>query len=226
MQTLHLRFRDLRAISPGQSPSRWQTPSMQGASKWKGAPPLPNLPKPTSAVGSHPEPSHHRPDRCPTVGAGLPLASPFREAHGVGPHGAAMCQVCRWQTARSLSPYPAHHEAGDMGAEDGQARASAVRCTPSHGLSFPLRSAHHKAGASGEKTVGQLSDGSGTRCSEAPGFRPTGRLKPASSTRVTGQASTSSCADAPALVTGQVPVGMDMPGVSQRPNFRLCSVVC
>ncbi len=54
MQTLHLRFRDLRAILLGETPSRWPTPSMRGASTWKGALPLPNLPKPTCAVGLRP----------------------------------------------------------------------------------------------------------------------------------------------------------------------------
>ena len=47
MQTL----RDLRAVSSGRSPGRRPPPSMRGASTWKGAPPLPNLPKPTWAVG-------------------------------------------------------------------------------------------------------------------------------------------------------------------------------
>ena len=54
MQTLHLRFRDLRAILLGVPPSRWPTPSMRRASTWKGALPLPNLPKPTCAVGLRP----------------------------------------------------------------------------------------------------------------------------------------------------------------------------
>ena len=51
MQTLHLWFRDLRAIILEVPPSRWRTPSLRCASTWKGAPPLPNLPKPTCAVG-------------------------------------------------------------------------------------------------------------------------------------------------------------------------------
>ena len=54
MQTLHLRFRDLRAILLGVPPSRWPTPSMRRASTWKDALPLPNLPKPTCAVGLRP----------------------------------------------------------------------------------------------------------------------------------------------------------------------------
>jgi hypothetical protein len=55
MQTLHrLRFRDLRTILLGVPPSRWPTPSMRRASTWKGALPLPNLPKPTCAVGLRP----------------------------------------------------------------------------------------------------------------------------------------------------------------------------
>ncbi len=53
MQTLHRlrRFRDLRAILLGHPPSRWPTPSMRGASTWKGVLPLPNHPQPTCAVG-------------------------------------------------------------------------------------------------------------------------------------------------------------------------------
>ena len=55
MQTFHLRFQDLRAILLGVPPSRWPTPSMRGASTWKGAPLLPNLPKPSLArLGSRP----------------------------------------------------------------------------------------------------------------------------------------------------------------------------
>ena len=196
MQTLHLRFRALRAISPGQSPSRWQTPSMQPASTWKGGPPLPNHPKPTLAVGSPsvrrrnspPEsfreaasPSRQRPDRCPTAGAGLPLASPFREAHGVGPYGAAMCRVCPRQTASALTHDPAPHEAGDHGSTHGQARASAILRTPSFGLSFPLRPRRCGARASGEKTADPVanagasagvSSGARRRCGRALRQRP------------------------------------------------------
>ena len=56
MQTLHRlrRFRDLRAVSPGAEPPADGVPIRCGASEWKGALPLPNLPKPTCAVGSRP----------------------------------------------------------------------------------------------------------------------------------------------------------------------------
>ena len=239
MQTLHLRFRDLRAISSGRSPSRWQTPSMRRASKWETASPLPNPLRPTLAVGSRPAMSRQCLARCPTVGAGLPLASPLREvrvganAHLGKPDGADTNRVCPRQTASDLSPYPAPHEAGDLGAAHWQARASEDQRSTSGGLSFPLRlqrceralrcqrAPRSGARACGEKTVAQLSDGPGTRCSEAVGFRPTGRSNPAPATRVTGQTPTSSCADAPAFVTGQEPVGMGMPGVSHRQRLRL-----
>ena len=89
MQTLHLRFRDLRAISPGQSPSRWQTPSMQGASKRETASPLPNPLRPTCAVGSRPAVSRQHLARCPTVGAGLVLAYPQRQARASEDHRSA-----------------------------------------------------------------------------------------------------------------------------------------
>jgi len=159
MQTLHLWFRDLRAISLGQRPDRWSSPSIRSVSTWKGALPLPNHPRPTSAVGSRPARSHQRLARCPTVGAGLSLASPLREvrvganAHPGKPDGADTNRVCPRQTASELSPYPALHEAGDLGAVHWQARASEVRCTPSAGLSFPLVPRRGKARSIGEKTA-------------------------------------------------------------------------
>ena len=56
MQTLHRlrRFRDLRAVSSGAWPPADGVPVRCAASEWKGALPLPNLPKPTFAVGSRP----------------------------------------------------------------------------------------------------------------------------------------------------------------------------
>ena len=153
MQTLHLRFRDLRAISLGQSPGRWPSPSLRTAATWKGAQPLPNHPSPTLAVGSRPARSRQRLARCPTVGAGLPLASPLREVRVVGPDGADTNRVCPRQTASDLSPYPAPHEAGDLGTGHWQARASEVRCTPSGGPSFPLRPRRFRARSCEEKTA-------------------------------------------------------------------------
>ncbi len=55
MQTsAHLRFDGrLRAISPGQDPGRWRTPSMrESTSTWEALSALPNPPEPTLAVGS------------------------------------------------------------------------------------------------------------------------------------------------------------------------------
>ena len=156
MQTLHLRFRDLRAISLRRGLSRWRTPSDAMRAGMKGPPGLSNSPGPTSEVGSRPAMSRQRLARCPTVGAGLPLASPLREVRAVGPGGADTNRVCPWQTASDLSPYPAPHEAGDLGAVHWQARASEVRCTPSAGLSFPLVPHRGRAGSSGEKTADPL----------------------------------------------------------------------
>ena len=158
MQTLHLWFRDLRAISLGQSPGRWPSPSLRAAATWKGAPPLPNHPSPTSAVGSRPAMSRQRLARCPTVGAGLPLASPLREVRLVGPDGADTNRVCLWQTASDLSPYPAPHEAGDLGAVHWQARASESRWLASSGLSFPLRPRRFRAHSCGEKTADPIAN--------------------------------------------------------------------
>lgn len=56
MQTLQRlrRFRDLRAVSPGEEPPADGVPVRCAASEWKGALPLPNLHKPTFAVGWRP----------------------------------------------------------------------------------------------------------------------------------------------------------------------------
>ncbi len=139
MQTLHLRFRALRAISSGQSPSRWQTPSMRRASKWETASPLPNPLGPTLAVGSRP--AARPPDRipCPVAGAGLPGVPCLRAARIVGPIGADPSLVCPRQTACHLPPYPQPYDGWDMGADDRQARASESRWLASSGLSFPRR---------------------------------------------------------------------------------------
>ena len=158
MQTLHLWFRDLRAISLGQSPDRWSSPSIRSVSTWKGALPLPNHPSPTSAVGSHPARSRQRLARCPTVGAGLPLASPLREVRVVGPDGVDTNRVCWRQTASDLSPYPAPHEAGDLGADHWQARASESRWLASGGLSFPLGPRRFRAHSYGEKTADPIAN--------------------------------------------------------------------
>lgn len=125
MQTLHLRFRDLRAIFLGRNPSRWPTPSMQVASTWETASPLPNPQGPTSAVGSHPKTSRQHLDRCPTVGAGLPPDSKFREPRVVGPDGA----------------------------DTRQARVSGVHWTASDGLSFSIRPQRYGARAGWKKTA-------------------------------------------------------------------------
>ncbi len=221
MQTLHLRFRALRAISLRQGLSRWRTPSGAMRAGMRGPPGLSNSPGPTLAVGSRPAMSRQRLARCPTVGAGLPLASPLREVSRPGADAPSRYRVCPRQTASELSPYPAPHEAGDLGADHWQARASESQRLTSGGLSFPPVSRRGGARSIGEKTVAHHLDGSGTRCSGAPGLRPTGRLKTAPFTRDTGQASTSSCTTILALVTSQEPDGTPVLGAMRPTRFRL-----
>ena len=158
MQTLHLRLRDLRAISLGQSPGRWPSPSLRAAATWKGAPPLPNHPSPTLAVGSRPANSRQRLARCPTVGAGLPLASPLREVSLCGAAAPSRYRVCPRQTASDPPPYPAPHEAVDLGADHWQARATESRWLASSGLSFPLRLRRFRAHSCGEKTADPIAN--------------------------------------------------------------------
>ena len=139
LQTLHLRVRNLRAILLELRPSRWPTPSMPRASTWETASPLPNPLRPTLAVGAHPKTSHQRPDQCPTLGAGLTMASPFREPCVCGAVAPDTRQVCWPQTAEN-SPHPAApHEAGQDVDCSLQSRSSEVQWTALNGLSFLLR---------------------------------------------------------------------------------------
>ena len=159
MQTLHLWFRDLRAISLGQSPSRWQTRSMRHASKWETASPLPNPLRPTCAVGSRPAMRPPVGIPCPVAGARVPGVPRLRAARIVGPDGADPCRVCRWQTARELPPHPQPYGGRDVRTSPGQARSSESQRLASDGLSFPIRPQRYEralrsgARAFGEKTA-------------------------------------------------------------------------
>ena len=153
MQTFHLRFRALRAISLRQGLSRWRTPSDAMRAGMGAAFALPNPPEPTCAVGWRPAMRHPDGILCPVAGAGLPGESRLRATRNDSRGPVLPCRVCRWQTASELSPYPAYHKAGDLGAIHWQARASEVLCTPSAGLSFPLRPQRSGARSSGKKTA-------------------------------------------------------------------------
>ena len=209
MQTLHLRFRDLRAISLRQGLSRWRTPSDAMRAGMGGAFALPNPPEPTSAFGSRPAMSRQCLARCPTVGAGLPLASPLREVSRPGADAPLRYRVCPRQTASDLSPYPAPHEAGDLGADHWQARASVSQRLASGERSFPLqpqrceRALRFGARASGEKTDAQSCGGLGSLISKTTVLRPTGRTKPFPKGTRRGWASSPLCTNTSALVTSQ-----------------------
>lgn len=118
MQTLHLRFRGLRAILLGVSPSRWPTPSMRGASTWKGALPLPNLPKPTYAVGLR-----------PAVPVALIGTGP---ESGAVPRGRQRQQAIRFRASRVGDALP-----------DQVCRALLVRQTVAHSDDGPARQWQH-----------------------------------------------------------------------------------
>jgi len=153
MQTLHLRFRALRAISLRQGLSRWRTPSDAMRAGMGAAFPLPNPPEPTYAVGWRPASRHPHGILCPVAGTGLPGVSRLRAARNDSRGPVFPYRVCRWQTASELSPYPAPHEAGDLGATRWQARASESQRLASDWLSFPLRLQRCGARAYGEKTA-------------------------------------------------------------------------
>jgi len=93
------------------------------------------------------------------LGAGLTMASWFREPRVVGPVGANTSRVCWSQTAEN-NPHPAaHQEAGQVVGCSLQAPFSEVLHTPSTGLSFPLRPQRCGARAYGEKTADRTANG-------------------------------------------------------------------
>jgi hypothetical protein len=132
MQTLPLRFRDLRAISPGQSPSRWRTPSPRATNR-KSAPPLPDHLQPTSAVGSPAVPPtaakavapRWRWRRRPGIGAER-LPQHARASVGPAPRQACVGRVqCAGDPALPLAVHP-----GTAQSDAGRGRRSRLaRCT-------------------------------------------------------------------------------------------------
>ena len=139
MQTLHLWFRDLRAISLRRSLSRWRTPSGTSRAGMEGAFTLPNPPEPTSAVGWRPAMRHPDGIPCPVAGAGLPGVARLRAARNDSRGPVLPCRVCRWQTADVSHQSPAPSEAGEIDGTHRQTRASESPRLASAGLSFSLR---------------------------------------------------------------------------------------
>ena len=203
MQTLHLRFRALRAISLRQGLSRWRTPSGAKRAGMGGVFALPNPPEPTCAVGSRPATRHPSGILCPVTGAGLPGVPRLRAARTDSRGPVLPCRVCRWQTACDPVSHPAPHEAGDGMPDHRQARASESRWLASDGLSFPLRPQPYGGRASGEKTVAQSCGGLGSLISKTTVLRPTGRTKPFPKGTGSGWASSPLCTNTSALVTSQ-----------------------
>jgi hypothetical protein len=121
MQTLHRlrRFRDLRAVLPGARPPADGVPVRCVASEWKGALPLPNLPKPSLAwLGSRPA--------VPAVLIGTGPES------GAVPRGRPCQQAIRFRLSRERTRLP-----------DRVCRAALVRQTVAHPGDGPARHWQH-----------------------------------------------------------------------------------
>lgn len=119
MQTLHRlrRFRDLRAVSPGAWPPADGVPVRCAASEWKGALPLPNLPKPTCAVGLRPAATTALVGTGPESGA-VPRGRPCQRAIRFRLSRERDClpdRVCRDALVRQTMALP-----GDCTAHDWQ----------------------------------------------------------------------------------------------------------
>ena len=152
MQTLHLRFQDLRTISLRQGLSRWRTPSMRHASRWKGAPPLPNHAGPTWAVGlpaGAPGPLRLDLPSAGDLALGAGRRMP-RISWGRG--GPDPRPACKLRATCAMRRPAANHGAGQAGAWHRRARHATVLLTVPAGLSFPIRPRRDGARAGSEKT--------------------------------------------------------------------------
>lgn len=107
MQTSRLWLQDLRAISSGQCPGRWPTPSPRVAAIWKSAPPLPNHLGPTWAVGWPAAARLPIRDLAPAWGAGLDQLRGRQMVQRPWPAvGPARHQACGGQAASLLCAQP------------------------------------------------------------------------------------------------------------------------
>lgn len=111
MQTCpSLRFLpSLRAVSPGQSPRRQRPRSMSRCTlKWKGASPLPNLPRPTCAIGWRAGLTRSQCDRGTLRMPGLLAALSARRRRNSGPYGPVPHRVYRAALVRQTVPSVPH----------------------------------------------------------------------------------------------------------------------
>lgn len=183
---------------------------MHSASTWKGASPLPNLPRPTSAVGLPAETIRPQPDQAPQRRGGLLLAGAFRAPRICGAGAPPARRVCPGQTACDLVRNVPRQEAGNIGPGHRQALPSEARWAASDGRSYPLRpqwcqwAPCYGVRAGGNMTVSQKRSGSGTACSEAADTHPRGKSVSCTLRRKkAGKGLLSSCTGMPCFVTGQ-----------------------
>ena len=171
MQTLHLRLRDLRAVSPGAQPPADSGPRRcQRHRGGRARRPFHTIPDQPARLERVPRrvvdwpvaivraggPSRRalRLDRCPCAGAGLPRDTPRRRpAVGAGVARDSR-PVCRWQTA-GTGPQPAARQvAGQAVDRFLHPRAPALLRTASHALSRSLRRRRSTARHGGTGTAG------------------------------------------------------------------------
>lgn len=156
MQTLHRlrRLRNLRAISPGPSPSRWRTPSPRAATNRKSAPPLPDHLQPTSAVGSPAVPQPGARDVAPRwrwsrlPGAGAERM-PQQAQASMGP---VLRPARRVRAAGPTLMLAATHGTAPREGRDRQIPSSQIVPIPSAGPSFRPGRQHHGVRGRGGKT--------------------------------------------------------------------------
>ena len=111
MQTCpSLRFLpSLRAVSPGQIPRRQRPRPMKLRTlEWKGASPLPNLPRPTCSIGWRAGLTRRQYDRGTLSVLGLLAALSARRRRTGGPFGPVPHRVCRAALVRQTAPSIPH----------------------------------------------------------------------------------------------------------------------
>ena len=133
---LSLRFLpSLRAVSPGQSPRRQRPRPMSRCSlEWKGASPLPNLPRPICAIGWRAGLTRRQCDRGTLRVPGLLAGLSARRRRNSGPYGPVPSRICRAtlvrQTALSIPHFDRPGAASQSGECDGAGSGFPSRRTP------------------------------------------------------------------------------------------------
>ena len=111
----------LRAVSPGQSPRRQPPrPTSLRSLEWKGVSPLPNLPRPTYAIGWRTKLTRRQCDRGTLSVPGLLAVLSAQKRRTGGPYGPVPRSVCRAALVRQTALSIPHFDRPGVASQSGE----------------------------------------------------------------------------------------------------------